>query len=76
MSETCSVRTDAAGSSWLISVSTPLTSFHWEGVQTAYISPEGNFVGDADMKADSIAVLLASCAVVLCAVQGIFRYPV
>ena len=32
---------------------TPLTTFHWEGVQTAYISPEGNFVGDADMKADS-----------------------
>jgi lysophospholipase L1-like esterase len=23
------------------------------GVQTAYISPEGNFAGDADMKADS-----------------------
>ena len=32
---------------------TPLTTFHWEGVQTAYISPEGNFAGDADMKADS-----------------------
>jgi lysophospholipase L1-like esterase len=32
---------------------TPLTTFHWEGVQTAYISPEGNFVGDEDMKADS-----------------------
>ncbi len=32
---------------------TPLTTIHWEGVQTAYISPEGNFVGDADMKADS-----------------------
>ena len=32
---------------------TPLTKFHWEGVQTAYISPYGNFVGDADMKADS-----------------------
>jgi lysophospholipase L1-like esterase len=32
---------------------TPLTTFHWEGVQTAYISPEGNFTGDADMKADS-----------------------
>jgi lysophospholipase L1-like esterase len=26
---------------------------HWEGVQTAYISPEGNFAGDADMKVDS-----------------------
>src|SRR5271166_5171806 len=26
---------------------TPLTTFHWEGVQTAYISPEGNFAGDA-----------------------------
>ncbi len=32
---------------------TPLTTFHWEGVQTAYISPEGNFAGDADIKADS-----------------------
>ena len=32
---------------------TALTTFHWEGVQTAYISPEGNFAGDADMKADS-----------------------
>jgi lysophospholipase L1-like esterase len=32
---------------------TPLTTIHWEGVQTAYISPEGNFAGDADMKADS-----------------------
>ena len=32
---------------------TPLTTFHWEGVQTAYISPEGNFAGDGDMKADS-----------------------
>jgi hypothetical protein len=32
---------------------TPLTTIHWEGVQTAYISPEGNFVGDADIKADS-----------------------
>jgi lysophospholipase L1-like esterase len=32
---------------------TPLTTVHWEGVQTAYISPEGNFVGDADMKAES-----------------------
>jgi lysophospholipase L1-like esterase len=32
---------------------TPLTTFHWEGVQTAFISPEGNFAGDADMKADS-----------------------
>jgi lysophospholipase L1-like esterase len=32
---------------------TPLTTFHWEGVQTAYISPEGNFVGDADIKSDS-----------------------
>jgi lysophospholipase L1-like esterase len=32
---------------------TPLTTFHWEGVQTAYISPEGNFVGDADLKSDS-----------------------
>ena len=32
---------------------TPLTTFHWEGVQTAYISPEGNFAGDPDMKADS-----------------------
>ena len=32
---------------------TPLTTCHWEGVQTAYISPEGNFAGDADMKSDS-----------------------
>jgi lysophospholipase L1-like esterase len=32
---------------------TPLTTFHWEGVQTTYISPEGNFAGDADIKADS-----------------------
>jgi lysophospholipase L1-like esterase len=32
---------------------TPLTTFHWEGVQTAYISPEGNFADDAEMKADS-----------------------
>jgi lysophospholipase L1-like esterase len=32
---------------------TPLATFHWEGVQTAYISPEGNFAADADMKADS-----------------------
>ena len=32
---------------------TPLTTFHWEGVQTAYISPEGNFVGDTEMKTDS-----------------------
>jgi len=32
---------------------TPLTTFHWEGVQTAFISPEGNFAGDADMKTDS-----------------------
>jgi lysophospholipase L1-like esterase len=32
---------------------TPLTTVHWEGVQTAYISPEGNFAGDADMKVDS-----------------------
>ena len=32
---------------------TPLTTFHWEGVQTAYISPDGNFAGDADLKADS-----------------------
>jgi lysophospholipase L1-like esterase len=32
---------------------TPLTTIHWEGVQTAYISPNGNFVSDADMKADS-----------------------
>ena len=24
---------------------TPLTTFHWEGVQTAFISPEGNFAG-------------------------------
>jgi hypothetical protein len=31
----------------------PLTTFHWEGVQTAYISPEGNFVSDTDMKTDS-----------------------
>jgi lysophospholipase L1-like esterase len=31
---------------------TPLTTFHWEGVQTAYISAEGNFAGDADMKAN------------------------
>jgi len=32
---------------------TPLTTFHWEGVQTAYISPEGNFVADTGIKADS-----------------------
>lgn len=32
---------------------TPLSTFHWEGVETAYISPEGNFTGDADMKTDS-----------------------
>ena len=32
---------------------TPLTTFHWEGVQTAYISPEGNFAGDAEIKSDS-----------------------
>jgi lysophospholipase L1-like esterase len=32
---------------------TPLTTFHWEGVQTAYISPEGNFVGDTQIKTDS-----------------------
>jgi lysophospholipase L1-like esterase len=32
---------------------TPLTTFHWEGVQTTYISPEGNFVGDTEMKTDS-----------------------
>jgi lysophospholipase L1-like esterase len=32
---------------------TPLTTFHWEGVQTAYISPEGNFAGDTEIKADS-----------------------
>jgi len=32
---------------------TPLTTFHWEGVQTAFISPEGNFAGDADLKTDS-----------------------
>jgi lysophospholipase L1-like esterase len=32
---------------------TPLTTFHWEGVQTAYISPEGNFTGDSEMKTDS-----------------------
>ncbi|MBV9874924.1 MAG: SGNH/GDSL hydrolase family protein [Verrucomicrobia bacterium] len=32
---------------------TPLTTFHWEGVQTAYISPEGNFAGDTEMKTDS-----------------------
>src|ERR1700721_1415391 len=32
---------------------TPLSTIHWEGVQTAYISPEGNFVGDADLKTDS-----------------------
>jgi lysophospholipase L1-like esterase len=31
---------------------TPLTTFHWEGVQTAYISPEGNFVSNTEMKAD------------------------
>jgi hypothetical protein len=30
---------------------TPLSTIHWEGVQTAYNSPEGNFVGDADIKA-------------------------
>jgi lysophospholipase L1-like esterase len=32
---------------------TPLDTFHWEGVQTAYISPEGNFAGDTEMKKDS-----------------------
>jgi hypothetical protein len=32
---------------------TPLTTIHWEGVQTAYISADGNFVSDADIKADS-----------------------
>lgn len=32
---------------------TPLDTFHWEGVQTAYISPEGNFAGDTEMKTDS-----------------------
>jgi hypothetical protein len=32
---------------------TPLTTFHWEGVQTAYISPEGNFCGDETLKTDS-----------------------
>ena len=32
---------------------TPLTTVHWEGVQTAFVSPQGNFVGDADIKADS-----------------------
>jgi len=30
---------------------TPLTTMHWEGVQTAYISPAGNFAGDPEMKA-------------------------
>jgi hypothetical protein len=32
---------------------TPLTTVHWEGVQNAYTSPEGNFAGNADMKVDS-----------------------
>jgi lysophospholipase L1-like esterase len=32
---------------------TPLTTFHWEGVQTAYISSEGNFAGDTEMKTES-----------------------
>jgi lysophospholipase L1-like esterase len=32
---------------------TPLDTFHWEGVQTAYISPEGNGAGDTEMKTDS-----------------------
>jgi hypothetical protein len=32
---------------------TPLTTFHWEGVRTAYTSPEGNFAGDTDIKTDS-----------------------
>jgi lysophospholipase L1-like esterase len=32
---------------------TPLTTFHWEGVQTAYISGDGNFVSDPELKADS-----------------------
>jgi lysophospholipase L1-like esterase len=32
---------------------TPLTTIHWEGVQTTYISPEGNFVAVPDMKSDS-----------------------
>ena len=31
----------------------PLTTFHWEGVRTAYTSPEGNFAGDTDIKTDS-----------------------
>jgi lysophospholipase L1-like esterase len=32
---------------------TPLTTMHWDGVQTAYISSPGNFAGDADIKTDS-----------------------
>lgn len=29
---------------------TPTSTFHWEGVQTAYISGEGDFVGEADFE--------------------------
>ncbi len=32
---------------------TPLSTVHVEGVQTAYVSPQGNFAGDADMKTAS-----------------------
>jgi lysophospholipase L1-like esterase len=31
---------------------TPLSTVHWEGVQTAYISPRGNYTADQDMKAE------------------------
>jgi lysophospholipase L1-like esterase len=30
---------------------TPTSTFHWEGVQTAYISADGNFAGDTDLSA-------------------------
>jgi lysophospholipase L1-like esterase len=30
---------------------TPTSTFHWEGVQTAYISGEGSFVGEPDFEA-------------------------
>jgi lysophospholipase L1-like esterase len=32
---------------------TALTTFHWEGVQTAYISPNGDFCSDQTLKTDS-----------------------
>jgi lysophospholipase L1-like esterase len=39
--------------SLFLSEPTPLTTMHWDGVQTAYISSPGNFAGDADIKSDS-----------------------